>query len=80
MKSSGLVSAPSQIANGGGLQALALDSLARVLNPSYTKRVALHEAGHFLVAYLLGLPPKDYTLSAWSAFQRFACTPVLAVT
>jgi len=22
------------------------------------------------VAYLLGLPPKTYTLSAWDAFQR----------
>ena len=33
----------------------------------------LLQAGHFLVAYLLGLPPKDYTLSALDAFQRCCC-------
>jgi len=36
---------------------------------SYASRVALHEAGHFLVAYLLGLLPRSYTLSSWDAFQ-----------
>lgn len=60
-----------QIANGGGVQNLALDSIARVISKDYDRRVALHEAGHFLVAYLVGLPPKDYTLSAWSAYQRW---------
>lgn len=49
------------MANGGGGQALALDSLARVLNRDYSNRVALHEAGHFLVAYLLGAPPKEFS-------------------
>ena len=36
---------PVQIANGGGVQNLALDSAARVINREYSERVALHEAG-----------------------------------
>jgi len=37
---------------------------------SYGKRVALHEAGHLLVAYLLGVMPKAFTLSSLDAFVR----------
>ena len=58
-----------QIANGGGLEALALDTAGRVLKPSYGQRVALHESGHFLVAYLLGWLPRAYTLSSLDAFR-----------
>ena len=57
-----------QIANAGGIEALLVDSAARVLSPTYAKRVALHEAGHFLVAYLTGFLPKAYTLSSLDAF------------
>ena len=57
-----------QIANAGGVEALLVDSAARVLSPTYAKRVALHEAGHFLVAYLTGFLPKNYTLSSLDAF------------
>jgi hypothetical protein len=59
-----------QVANQGGGEALLTDALGRVLVPSYGRRVALHEAGHFLVAYLLGVLPKAYTLSSWDAFTR----------
>ena len=59
-----------QVANRGGLEALALDAVTRAVSPSYGKRVAAHEAAHFLVAYLLGLLPKRYTLSSLDAFQR----------
>ena len=34
-------------------------------------RLSQHEAGHFLVAYLMGVLPKAYTLSAWDAFSRY---------
>lgn len=59
-----------QVANAGGIEALLIDTVARVISPTYQKRVALHEAGHFLIAYLLGLLPKGYTLSSWDAFME----------
>mgnify|MGYP001810181391 FL=1 len=54
----------------GGGEALVVDTLGRVIYPSYRDRVTLHEAGHFLVAYLVGLLPRAYTLSAWDAFSK----------
>lgn len=64
------------IGSNGGVWFLAVDSLARLPLPflpgqRYARRVALHEAGHFLVAYLLGILPKDYTLSALDVFRRY---------
>lgn len=69
-----------QVANAGGLEALAVDSAGRILNSSYARRVALHEAGHFLIAYLLGLLPKSYTLSSWDAFKSQRALNVQAGT
>ena len=43
----------------------------RVINSTYGRRVALHEAGHFLTAYLLGLLPRGYTLSSLDLFIRW---------
>lgn len=50
-----------------------VDTAGRVINRSYGERVAMHEAGHFLCAYLLGLLPRRYTLSSLDAFKR--CPP-----
>jgi hypothetical protein len=58
-----------QIANAGGIEALIVDGAGRIISPTYGKRVALHEAGHFFIAYLLGLLPKGYHLSSWDAFR-----------
>ena len=54
------------------LETLALDTAGRALNRSYGQRVALHESGHFLVAYLLGWLPRAYTLSSLDAFRTCA--------
>ena len=37
---------------------------------SQRQRVLHHEAGHFLMAYLMGIPIQDYSLSAWEAFRK----------
>lgn len=55
------------IATGGGVGALALDTVARAVSPRYRGRVARHEAGHFLIAYLAGVLPKGYDLSSLDA-------------
>lgn len=40
------------------------------LSPQERERVTYHEAGHFLVASLLGIPVQDYTLSTWQAWKK----------
>ena len=47
---------------------IVLDWLAR-FSPEYRERILHHEAGHFLVAQLLGIPVTGYTLSAWEAWK-----------
>ncbi|KAJ7287967.1 hypothetical protein O6H91_06G073800 [Diphasiastrum complanatum] len=69
-----------QIATGGGIEALVLDTLGRLLSAKYKKRVAHHEAGHFLIAYLLGILPKNYALSSLDAFRKDGSLNVQAGT
>ncbi len=52
---------------GGKGTTLLLD---RFSSPQQRQRVLHHEAGHFLVAYLLGIPVTGYTLNAWEAFKK----------
>ncbi|MGB5962506.1 MAG: ATP-dependent Zn protease [Coleofasciculaceae cyanobacterium] len=37
---------------------------------AHRDRIIHHEAGHFLVAYFLGIPITGYTLTAWEAFKQ----------
>ncbi len=39
-------------------------------SPEYRSRILHHEAGHFLVATLLGIPITGYTLNAWDAWKQ----------
>lgn len=48
---------------------LLLDAAAN-FSPEHRDRVIHHEAGHFLAAYLLGIPISGYTLTAWEALQQ----------
>jgi hypothetical protein len=48
---------------------LLLDWIAS-FSPAHRDRVIHHEAGHFLAAYLLGIPVTGYTLSAWEALRQ----------
>ena len=48
---------------------LLLDAIAST-DPVYRQRIIHHEAGHFLVAYLLDIPITGYTLSAWESWQQ----------
>lgn len=63
---------------GGAAWGLVLDSAARALDGGYGRRVAVHEAGHFLVAYLVGILPRGYTLSSLDAFRQYGALRVQA--
>ena len=56
--------------NNGGIEGLLVDTAGRYISNSYAQRISLHEAGHFLIAYLIGLLPKVYTLSTLDAVRR----------
>lgn len=42
------------------------------------QRVAFHEAGHFLIAYMTGLLPLAYTLSSLDAYMKYRTLNVQA--
>lgn len=48
---------------------LILDWIAG-FSKEHRDRIIHHEAGHFLVAHLLGIPVTGYTLSAWEAWKQ----------
>jgi len=72
------VLAADQVGFGGGIEALVLDTLAQATSPAYRDRLQLHEAAHFLVAYLMGILPKGYTLSSIDAYNKYGALNVQA--
>ncbi|XP_043709910.1 uncharacterized protein LOC122658841 isoform X3 [Telopea speciosissima] len=64
----------------GGIGRLVLDTIGHVLSPKYHNRVIQHEAGHFLIAYLLGVLPKGYSLSSLEALRKEGSLNVQAGT
>ncbi|CAL58559.1 unnamed product [Ostreococcus tauri] len=53
-----------------GLLRVATDRLARV-DPEYRRRIARHEAGHFLVGYACGVPVGSYNLGIDESHVNF---------
>ncbi|PIN21720.1 hypothetical protein CDL12_05575 [Handroanthus impetiginosus] len=64
----------------GGISFLVLDTLGHSFSQKYHNRVVQHEAGHFLIAYLLGVLPKGYTLTGLDALKKEGSLNVQAGT
>ncbi|CAJ1960944.1 unnamed protein product [Sphenostylis stenocarpa] len=55
---------------GGGIGSLVVDTIGHSFSQKYHNRVIQHEAGHFLIAYLVGILPKGYSISSLDALQK----------
>ncbi|PKH47687.1 hypothetical protein CRG98_050471 [Punica granatum] len=64
----------------GGVSSLLLDTAGHTFNKKYHNRVIQHEAGHFLIAYLLGILPRGYAISSFEALQKEGSLKVQAGT
>ncbi|XP_015624146.1 uncharacterized protein [Oryza sativa Japonica Group] len=72
--------AARQVYFGGGVRNLILDTIGHNLSQKYRNRVIQHEAGHFLIAYLLGVLPKGYTITSLDTFIKKGSLNVQAGT
>ena len=45
------------------------ETFSRWLMPGLSNKILRHEAGHFLIAYLIGCPVEGCVLSSWAALQ-----------
>ncbi|XP_052193138.1 uncharacterized protein LOC127801778 [Diospyros lotus] len=68
------------VSYNGGVSSLVLDTIGHTVSQNYHNRVIQHEAGHFLIAYLLGILPKGYTLSSLEALKKEGSLNVQAGT
>lgn len=64
----------------GGIGGLVIDMIGHTVSQKYHNRVIQHEAGHFLIAYLVGILPKGYTLSSLEALRKEGSLNVQAGT
>ncbi|KAK4795996.1 hypothetical protein SAY86_028322 [Trapa natans] len=68
------------ISFNGGVGSLVIDTIGHTFSSKYHNRVIQHEAGHFLIAYLLGILPRGYTISGFEALQKEGSLNVQAGT
>ncbi|KAL3030462.1 hypothetical protein AAZX31_03G221400 [Glycine max] len=65
---------------GGGIGGLVVDTIGHSFSQKYHNRVIQHEAGHFLIAYLVGILPRGYTISSLDALQKVGSLNIQAGT
>lgn len=68
------------VSYNGGVGSLVLDTIGHTFSQKYHNRVIQHEAGHFLIAYLVGILPKGYTLTSLEALKKEGSLNVQAGT
>lgn len=56
------------------------ESFYQSIFPEYREKIIDHEAGHFLVAYLLGLPIRGCVTNAWDGLEKYPGLGVQAGT